>query len=114
MFPLTENRDGSRTTATSNVELFVITVNGWKPLTIITKSSLLDFAVVLDPTLEKIAINLTMGLLAVSHVGSTALRVTVPAVTICGRIAPILNLKIENDCLVKTLPILLSPCYHYS
>ena len=43
--------DGSRTAATSKVELFVIIVNGWKPLTIITKSSTLDVAAVLDPPL---------------------------------------------------------------
>ena len=45
-------RGGSRTTATSKVELFVIIVNGWKPLTIITKSSTLDVAAVLDPPLH--------------------------------------------------------------
>ena len=44
-------RGGSRTAATSKVELFVIIVNGWKPLTIITKSSILDAAAVLDPPL---------------------------------------------------------------
>ena len=33
------------------MEHFVIIVNGWKPLTIITKSSILDVAVVLDPPL---------------------------------------------------------------
>ena len=44
-------RDGSRTAATSKVELFVIIVNNWKPLTIITKSSTLDVAAVLDPSL---------------------------------------------------------------
>ena len=44
-------RDGSRTAATSKVELFVIIVNDWKPLTIITKSSTLDVAAVLDPPL---------------------------------------------------------------
>ena len=42
-------KDGSRTVATSKVELFVIIVNGWKPLTIITKSSTLDVAAGLDP-----------------------------------------------------------------
>ena len=41
-------RGGSRTAATSKAELFVIIVNGWKPLTIITKSSPLDVAAVLD------------------------------------------------------------------
>ena len=44
-------RDGSRTAATSKVELFVIIVNGFQPLTIITKSSTLDVAAVLDPSL---------------------------------------------------------------
>ena len=33
------------------MEHFVITVNGWKPLTIITKSSILDVAAALDPPL---------------------------------------------------------------
>ena len=42
---------GSRTAATSKVELFVIIVNGFEPLTIITKSSTLDVATVLDPPL---------------------------------------------------------------
>ena len=44
-------RGGSRTAATSKVELFVIIVNDWKPLTIITKSSTLDVAADLDPPL---------------------------------------------------------------
>ena len=44
-------RGGSRTAATSQMEHFVIIVNGWKPLTIITKSSTLDAAAVLDPPL---------------------------------------------------------------
>ena len=35
-------RDGSRTAATSKMELFVITVNGFEPLIIITKCSILD------------------------------------------------------------------------
>ena len=39
------------TAAASKVEHFVTIVNGWKPLTIITKSSILDVAVVLDPPL---------------------------------------------------------------
>ena len=42
---------GSRTAATSKKERFVIIVNGWKPLTIITKYSILDVASVLDPPL---------------------------------------------------------------
>ena len=48
---VTLTRSGSRTAATSKVDLFVIIVNGWKPLTIITKSSTLDVAAVLDPPL---------------------------------------------------------------
>ena len=33
------------------MEVFVIIVNGWKPLTIVTKTSILDVATVLDPPL---------------------------------------------------------------
>ena len=45
---------GSRTDATSKMERFVIIVNGWKPLTIITKRSILDVAAVLDlPLLDE-------------------------------------------------------------
>ena len=42
----------SRAAATSKVEIFVIIINGWKPLTMITKSSTLDVAAVLDPPLS--------------------------------------------------------------
>ena len=44
-------RGGSRTAAISKMEHFVITINGWKRLTIITKRSILDVAAVLDPLL---------------------------------------------------------------
>ena len=47
------SRDESRTAATSKMERFVIIVNGWKPLTIITKCSILDVAAVLVPPLVK-------------------------------------------------------------
>ena len=47
------SRGGSWTAATSKMELFVIIVNGWKPLTIITKCSILDVVAVLDPPLDK-------------------------------------------------------------
>ena len=40
---------GSRTVATSKMKRFVIIVNGWKPLTAITKHSILDVAAALDP-----------------------------------------------------------------
>ena len=44
-------RGGSRTAATSKMEHFVLIVNGWRSLTIITKSFLFDVAAVLDPPL---------------------------------------------------------------
>ena len=44
-------RGGSRTAAESKTELFVIIVNGFQPLTIITKRPILDVAAVLDPPL---------------------------------------------------------------
>ena len=45
------SRGRSRTAATNKMELFVIIVNGFQPLTIIIKSSILDVAAVLDPPL---------------------------------------------------------------
>ena len=45
------NRGRCRTAATSKRERFVIIVNGWRPLTIITKRSILDVAAALDPPL---------------------------------------------------------------
>ena len=39
------------TAATSNMEHFVVIINGFQPLTIITKISILDVAAVLDPPL---------------------------------------------------------------
>ena len=47
----TTHRAGSRVAATSKIERFVIIVNGRKPLTIITKRSILDVAAALDPPL---------------------------------------------------------------
>ena len=44
-------RAESRAAATSKMERFVIIVNGWKPLTIITKRSILDVSAALDPPL---------------------------------------------------------------
>ena len=44
-------RGGSRTAATSKMERFVIIVNNFQPLTIITKPSILDAVAVLDPPL---------------------------------------------------------------
>ena len=45
------------TAATSKMELFVIIVNGFQPLTIITKCSILDVAAVLDPRLMMMMMN---------------------------------------------------------
>ena len=44
-------RGGSRTAAASKMEHFVIIVNDWKPLTIITKRSILNVGADLDPPL---------------------------------------------------------------
>ena len=45
-------RGGSRDAATSNMERFVIIVNGFQSLTIITKRSIFDVAVSLDPPMS--------------------------------------------------------------
>ena len=47
-----ETSGGSRAAATSKMKRFVIIVNGFQPLTIITKGSILDAAAALDPPLE--------------------------------------------------------------
>ena len=51
-FRYTEYRGGSRVAATSKMERFVIIGNGWKPITINTKHSILDVAAALDPPPE--------------------------------------------------------------
>ena len=43
---------GSRTTAVSEMELFAVIGNGYKPLTIIRNSSMSDIAVALDTSLQ--------------------------------------------------------------
>ena len=48
-----KHRGGSRTAATSKMERFAIIVNGFQPLTIITKRSILNVAAVLDPLLSR-------------------------------------------------------------
>ena len=48
---ITVLRGRSRAAATSKMERFVIIVNDFQPLTIITKHSILDVAAVLDPPL---------------------------------------------------------------
>ena len=49
-----ESRGGSRTAARSKMERFVMIVNDWKPLTIITSCSILDVATALDPPPESL------------------------------------------------------------
>ena len=49
MLGKSSSRGGSRTAATSKMEHFVIIVNCYKPLTMITKSSILNVAIVVDP-----------------------------------------------------------------
>ena len=49
---ITKIRGGSGAAASSKMERFVITVNGFHPLTIITKHSILNVAAVLDPPLK--------------------------------------------------------------
>ena len=49
------SRGGSRADATSKMERFVIIVNGFQPLTVITKGSILDVTTVLDPPLRECA-----------------------------------------------------------
>ena len=48
---------GSRAAATSKIECFVIIVNGFQPLTIITKCSILDVTAALDPPVSDLIIS---------------------------------------------------------
>ena len=41
----------------SKVQLFVMIVNGWKPLSIITKTPTLDVATILDPPLVNVPLD---------------------------------------------------------
>ena len=66
------SRGGSRTAATSKMERFMIIGNGWKPLTIITKRSILRVAAALDPALRsvnRLSINQTLNQLSKVSVG---------------------------------------------
>ena len=51
-------RGGSRAAAASKMEYFAIMVNGFQPLTIITKHSILDVAAVLNQPLVLIFVKL--------------------------------------------------------
>ena len=62
----TRLRGRSRPAATSKMECFVIIVNGWKPLTITTKRSILDVAACLDPHLLVLQCNAMQWLLSMT------------------------------------------------
>ena len=51
-FKIIRVRGGSRAAATSKMECFLIIANGWKPLAIIAKRSILDVAAGLEPLLR--------------------------------------------------------------
>ena len=61
-------RGGSRAAATLTIEHFVIIVSGFQPLTIITKRSILDVVVALDPHLKMIILSELFDLLTLSVV----------------------------------------------
>ena len=52
------SRGGSRAAAASKMECFVIVVNSFQPLTIITKHSILVVAAALDPPLSSLQVYL--------------------------------------------------------
>ena len=54
------DRGVSRTAAASQMERFVIIVNVWKPLTIITKSFILVVTAVLDLPLVKVVLSVVV------------------------------------------------------
>ena len=69
-------RDGLRTVAAFKKDHFMIIVNGWKPLTIITKSSILGVAAILDAPqmtvemlIKKFHKNFTLVSLHISTIG---------------------------------------------
>ena len=51
-------RDGSRIAGTSKMERFVMIVNDFRPLTIVTKRSILDVAAALDPPLGRLLLSI--------------------------------------------------------
>ena len=67
------SRGRSRAAATSKIECFVLIANGFQPLTIITKHSILDVAAVLDPPL--VSVNHTIWKASVTHFSECALNV---------------------------------------
>ena len=65
-------RGGSRAVATSKMECFIIIVNGFQPLSIITKHSILDVAAALDPLLNLVY----HGTESVSYLGANVWSIT--------------------------------------
>ena len=72
-------RGGSRTAATSKMEQFVIIVNGWKPLTIILKHSILDVAAFLDPSLLITFSRTTFALIQIRRLSYCVKSVRIPS-----------------------------------
>ena len=64
------NRGGSTTDTTSKMECFVIIVNGFQPLTTITKCSILDVAVALDPSLHSVCLYNLLSVILLMSCGS--------------------------------------------
>ena len=96
-------RGGSRTAATSKMERFVIIVNSFQPLTIITKRPILDVAVVLDPPLLfQRRIQLCQTYKMEVHGKSNAAVIQFPADLVTFT-AEILNGKLHFMCSVKTV-----------
>ena len=58
------------------MERFVIIVNGWKPLTMITKRSILDVAAALDPPLRKPFLQNTSGQLLLTLIVEQKIQIS--------------------------------------
>ena len=89
-------RDVSRAAATSKVERFVIIVNGFQPLTIITKRSMLDVAVVLDPPLVSICKRVTLNTVTFQRLPENQSKSLPICEYICYDIIDIIKEKIRN------------------
>ena len=109
-------RGGSRAAATSKMECFVIIVNGFQPLTIITKHSILDVAAVLDPPLSILFaltlacegavlhrnIALSILVLSTKKLYSSFLKKVFLFQKICFKVKVLKSFKISSGCHIKT------------
>ena len=53
---IVKSRGGSRAAATSKMKRFVVKVNAFQPLTIVTKRSILDVVAILEPSLKLLTV----------------------------------------------------------